>query len=72
MLDGLTLAFLLVQLGLSAGDTSLMQNCYSGINLDSLEFGPPLLHGHDNSQAARSGPGSALLRHWFDMDMTRI
>jgi len=42
MLEGLALAFLLAQLGLSAGDTSHMQNCYSGINLDNLEFGPPL------------------------------
>ena len=42
MLKELALAFLLAQLGLSAGDTSHMQNCYSGINLDNLEFGPPL------------------------------
>ena len=39
MLEGLALAFLLAQLGLSAGDTSHMQNCYSGINLDNLELG---------------------------------
>ena len=42
MLEELALVFLLAQLGLSAGDTNHMQNCYSGINLDNLEFGPPL------------------------------
>jgi hypothetical protein len=41
MLEGLAPVFLLAQLGLSGGDTNHMQNCYSGINLNNLEFSQP-------------------------------
>ena len=45
MLEGLALAFLLAQLGLSAGDKVICKiaiQVLRSINLDNLEFSPPL------------------------------